>query len=103
MFIDVVEELIITRKALARLLDPPEETVDDQLTLTPQSSRTPAEDAAMVLNAPLAANKPRHRLCHMPAFQRLRDPYRTEDSFPKLERPLPPFPAKRKSRLSLTL
>ena len=101
LFIDVVEELIITRKALALLRDPPEGTVDDQLTLATQSSWTPAEDAAMVLNAPLAADKPRHRLCNTPAFRRLRDSYREDDSFPKRDQCLPRLPAKRKSRLSL--
>jgi hypothetical protein len=105
LFIDVVEELVITRKALGRLLEPPEVAVDDPLTLAPPTAQTAAEDATMVLNAPLAADKPRHRLCHMPAFQRLRDSFREkeDDSFPRLERRLPPLPLKRKSRLGLAL
>ena len=60
---EVLDELVIHRKALSRLHDSFEQPVNDHLTLAiPAASLTPVKEAAMVLDAPLDPFQPRHRL-----------------------------------------
>ena len=58
----IIDELALTRRALARLHNPSKPDVNDNLSLAVTDvTQTPAKEAAMVLDAPLHPVLPRYR------------------------------------------
>ena len=72
LFYEIIDELAITRRALACLHNPSEPDINNSLSLAVSDiSPTPAEEVAMVLDAPLHPLLPRHRLQAPPTSEHL--------------------------------